>query len=1094
MIKQYKDLPLNIYRASAGSGKTHLLTGFYLKLLFVNDLMPETPSCEMKFTEVLAVTFTNKATAEMKGRIIEEINKLATEPQSSLYWDDIAPYYNNGGKASDAQTADNIIKKAKNLMVQILNEYSSFNISTIDSFFQKIVRSFARELNVPGNYDVELDADRVLDMALSNFLDKLDQQENPDLFNWMVNFSNKRMEDGMSWDFRKELLELAQKILSSEEYHSHSEAIRKFTDDKEAMRRYAKDLRDIQTGWRKKAVELGEVGKKAIETGGLKLADFSNGEKSAMSHFWKWAEGDEKLPTSTFIKWADNPSSWFAKKSPYANGLPPETTERIQVAMQQAVEHFTGTPYRNYKTAGVIRGHFFELGILANIDKELTEYCNEHNLMLLSSTTEMLSRLIQDDDAPFIYEKTGTRIHSYMIDEFQDTSGMQWGNFMPLVSNSIAEGYQNLIVGDVKQSIYRFRGGDWNLLDSGLNSFESRQHYDDSDSLRVNWRSQQNIVEFNNRFFPQLAQKLDAMIGSTRISGIYGDVQQQLSPKSADPKTKRGRMKIEFLHPTDEEGNPIDKPRAEELRNEAKRRLPEVIIELQRNGYKASDIAILCRWNKECKWVAEALLEYKHEHPDCPWCLDIISDEALVISARPTVQTIINLLRHLINPKSEILRVIAWSGFFQLDGLTPDESLERYFKLTEEESNFHPELAHRPLYELCEELISLLPADAARKDRPFLQAFRDVVLEYSSKQSSDLSGFLDWWDQSSKNRSISIPEGQNAILIMSVHKSKGLGVPAIVMPYATWGMDLDLSKPNLIWCEPKVEPFKQDILLPLALKKDLEDTIFRDDFVAEREKAVIDNINTAYVAFTRAKETMVLLCPPPSEKKGTDLKDWLAEFCSEQGDAEQLCWGDWLDEKAQIAADEEQRAHIGLQKKETPKQDTTKDETNHELPQISILHDPAKPDITAKERGTYIHLALQHIRTAQSAPKVISDLYLRGDIDPLVIKEPEMQKTISQLLSMPEMQQWFAPDMQVLNEMGMMDADGNQLRADRVVIAPDGRVTVIDYKTGSDHRGYRRQVVGYMQTLQAMGFKQVEGYLLFIKDKKIVQVKMLNRK
>jgi len=1092
MIKQDKNLPLNIYRASAGSGKTHLLTGFYVKLLFVNESLPETHPGEMKFGEVLAVTFTNKATAEMKGRIIDEIYLLGKNPEESHYWEDIAPYYNSNGKASQEETVRRIKKKAQGLLVQILNEYSSFNISTIDSFFQKIVRSFARELNIPGNYDVELDADRVLDMAMSNFLDKLDDRQAPDLFEWMMSFSQKRMEEGVGWDFRNELLSLAKKVLSSEEYHSHSQAIRDFTNDKKRLRQYAKTLNEIQRNWRKRLVEIGEEGQNAMASGGLTASDFSGGAKSQLYHFERWAQGEEKKPTETFKGMAEDPSSWFAKKSPYASGLPEETTQRIQKAMQNAVEHFDGEPYVNYKTAGAIRSHFYELGILANIDKELTEYCNEQNVMLLSSTTEMLSRLIENDDAPFIYEKTGTRIHSYMIDEFQDTSGMQWSNFKPLVSNALAEGYQNLIVGDVKQSIYRWRGGDWNLLDSEINRYESNHHYDDSESLRVNWRSKRNIVEFNNSFFPDLAKKLDEMIGSQRLSRIYSDVCQELSPKSSSPEAEQGRLKIRYLKPTDAEGNPLAKINKEDLIAEAQRQLPEVVIELQRNGYKASDIAILCRRNNECKWAAEALLSYKNEHKDCPWSLDIISNEALLIASRPTVQAIINLLRHLLNPESDILRVIAWSSYFQLGGLDTEQSLEQYFQLKEEERNFHPELAHRPLYELVEELIALLPAEQTKLDRPFLQAFRDEVLDYSSKQSSDLSGFISWWDETGKKRSISTPEGQDAILIMSVHKSKGLGMPAIVMPFATWEMDLNPRNDDIIWCEPKVEPFKQDILLPLPLKKELEETIFKEDYLAEREKAVIDNVNTAYVAFTRAKEAMVILVPPPSDK-GTELKDWIGAYCKVKGDADGLTTGHWLNEEELLAADEQKRLADeeakAKKEKEKREQEDGDQEANRELPSISILHDPAKPDITAKERGTYIHLALQNIRTESTARQVISNLYLRGEIDSEIITESEMQKSIAQLLQMPEMKQWFAPNLKVLNEMGMMDESGNLQRADRVVIAPDGLVTVIDYKTGNDHRGYRAQVARYMKTLQEMGFERVEGYLLFIKDKKIVKVR-----
>lgn len=1081
MIIQDKEKTLNIYRASAGSGKTHLLTGFYLKLLFVDDLLPETHSGQMKFSEVLAVTFTNKATAEMKGRIIEELYKLSITPRESHYWKDLEPSYNSNGKASEEETARRISEKATGLLIQILNEYSSFNISTIDSFFQKIVRSFARELNIPGNYEVELDANRVLDAAMSNFLDKLNSKEAPELFQWMMNFSQKRMDEGSGWDFRGELQKLAQKILSSEEYHAHSEAIRKFTSDKKQLTDYAKMLDQTVKDWRENIKKLAEAGQKLIKDWGLTAADFKWSGSGTISVFDRLLSEDYSMPGQRFTDGIEKPESIYKDKK-----TPLELKDKMREVMIAIQEMMSGPMYRDYQTALLIRVHFYELGILANIDKELTEYCNDENLMLLSSTTEMLSRLIENDDAPFIYEKTGTRIHSFMIDEFQDTSGMQWGNFMPLVSNALAEGYQNLIVGDVKQSIYRWRGGDWNLLDSEINDFEPTVQYQDKDSLKTNWRSLPAIVNFNNTFFPPLAEKMDELIGSDRICRIYGDVEQLLPAKKTETGAPQGLLKIDFLRPTDDEGIELPSPTKDDYILEAQQRLPEVIIELERNGYEAKDIAILCRKNNECKWAAEALLTYKHAHPDCPYCLDIISNEALLIASRPSVQAVVNLLRHLQTPDSPILSAISWSSYYQLEDLSTEESLKKYFAMPECERLFHPELAHRPLYEMTEELIGYLPEQARLRDEPFLQAFRDVVLDYTAKQSSDLSGFLDWWDTTGVKRSISTPEGQNAIMIMSVHKSKGLGMPAIVLPFATWSMDMDPKSDDIIWCEPKEGNFAQDILLPLPLKKELEDTIFKEDYIAEREKAVIDNVNTAYVAFTRAKEAMVILAPPPVDN-GTDLKDCLGDYCHKQANADSLTVGPWLSEEEFEAADARYREKH--QNKEEKPKEKKKVAKRNELPKITILHDPVKPDITAKERGTYIHLALQQIITADNAQQVITNLYLRGDIDPEIIAEEEMQQTIAHLLSIPKVRSWFQPNMQILNEMGMMNGKDKLQRADRVVIAPDGTVTIIDYKTGHNHNDYRTQVANYMATFRDMGFDKVEGYLLFIKDEKIVKVK-----
>ena len=1092
-IAQDKQHPLNIYRASAGSGKTHLLTGFYLKLIFSPQLLPETHSGEMKFSEILAVTFTNKATGEMKSRIIDQLFHLSQDPLHSDYFADIAPAFAKGGLSEPAElqrVSDAIRDKATRLLVQILNEYSSFNISTIDSFFQRIVRSFARELNIPGNYEVELDADRVLEAAVTNFLDKLNSKDDPHLFNWMVQFSEKRIEEGSGWDFRSSLIALAKKILGSEIYRQHSDAIRTFTSDKQRLGQYARMLDKLVRDWRTTCISLGEQGKRLLEQYGLEKTDFAWKGSGTISYFDKLRTGNPDPPSQRFIDVADQPDKLFRRMD-----IPQQARDDFQQLMQQCIALTSGDTYENYLTALVIQSNFYELGILANIDKEMTAYCNEQNIMLLSSTTEMLSRLIDQDDAPFIYEKTGTRIHSYMIDEFQDTSGMQWGNFKPLLSNSLAQGYQNLIVGDVKQSIYRWRGGDWNLLNSEINDYEAWSHHDDSTSLTTNWRSLPAIVQFNNAFFLDLATKLDQMIGSQHIQAIYADVEQHIAPpKQGDDKPK-GYVSVSFLEPKDEAGIPIKSPHVDDFIAEASRQLPLVIIELQQKGFRPSDIVILCRRNKECSWVAEALLRYKNEHPDSPYCMDIISGEALLLSARPAIQALIHLMTHLLSPDSDILSAIAWCSIFQLDDCTPEEAIEKYFQLDASKRAFHPELAHRPLYEMTEELIALLPDQARQQDAPFLQAFRDLVLEFVQTKGSDLSAFLVWWAQTGSSKSITTPAEQDAVLIMSIHKSKGLGKPAVILPFASWDLDLNPGSSDIIWCEPQESPFKVDlsdtgtadpgtnrnILLPISLNKRLERTIFKDDYAEERERVVIDNLNTAYVAFTRAKEALIIMVPKPDKADGTALKDRLQQYCTAQGKPNGLILGEWP------------RTDTLATKDEQPSSPSPSPASGivppTRLPNITILHDPARPDITAKEKGNYIHAVMQEIRTADEASQVISDLYARGTIDATVIAEPQMQQTIARILAMPEVAPWFRHGLQVLNELTIMNTEGQRERPDRIVITPEGQAIVIDFKTGSNHPGYRRQVARYMQLLRQLGYNSVTGFLLFIKDESVVEVR-----
>lgn len=1075
MSSQDRNKPLNIYRASAGSGKTHLLTGFYLKQLFLMDLLPETHSGEMHFSEVLAVTFTNKATAEMKGRIIDELYTLSQDPKSSDYWDEIS----QEGRRSE----QSIRKKAVDLLVQILNDYSSFNISTIDSFFQKIVRSFARELNVPGNYEVELDSDSAIESAVSSFLDKLDPKQNSSLFDWMVRFTDKRSEEGEGWDIRNNLLSMSKKVLGSEEFRKHSLKIKEFTEDKKRLSDYEKMLRSIIANWRDQLVKIGKEGLDIMAQYGLENSDFAFGGSGTITHLVSWSKGEETdTSKSRFLEIIENPDKLFKKGTPRIGS---DLQRTIVGLMESGRQLFLGDTYTNYVTAQFIQQDLYELGIIANIDDELREYCNDQNIMLLSSTTELLSKLIEPYDAPFIYEKTGTHLKSYMIDEFQDTSGMQWNNFTPLISNTLSQGYQNLIVGDVKQSIYRWRGSDWGLLDSEIGHYEPELHNDNDEALRTNWRSLPAIVNFNNEFFTQAAAKLDELAHTDQIKRIYKDVQQALPEKRKGPDSPSGLVHAAPLIPTDEDGNAIAQPLAEDMEREIKKQLPLIVIQLQQNGFEPKDIAILCRWKKECRVAAEALLQYKQDHPDCPYPMDIISNEALLLGSRPVIQTLICMMQLLQNPDSELQQAITWNNYLQLAGQTQEEAIGNYFRMSKEERTLLPQIGFRPLYELTELLIAQLPDGIEQREAAFLQSFRDTVLEYSHTHNADLSAFLEWWETTGCNKSIATPEAMNAIQIMTIHKSKGLGMPAVIIPYASWAMDIENNgnHKEIIWCEPKEEPFKQDILLPIQLSDKLMNTIFWQDYAEERLRTIIDNLNTAYVAFTRAKEAMVIMAPVPSGKKESRLEHLLVNYCNT---LKETCEGittigSWqrAGKKAQEEASDTLPFDLDVIPSNAPKQ----------LPKLSILHSPLQQDNASRKRGNCIHRVLQDVRDVNDYKSVIRELYGKRIIDSSLISQAAMETEIEHILSIPQVAEWFRPGQQVLNEQTLMDQEGNQIRPDRIIINGTKDATVIDYKTGNDHQGYRKQVKSYMNALKNAGFCRVRGFLLFLKDGKIVEVR-----
>lgn len=1061
---------LNIYRASAGAGKTHHLTGEYIKLLFRKDLLPESAEHETQFKEILAVTFTNKSTAEMKARIVKELNTLSREPQESDYYDDLKED-GIGGTLSDIQ----IKEKAKGFLTDILNNYSDFAISTIDSFFQKIVRSFARELNLQCNYEVELNTNRILDAAVSNFMDKLDLPQHKKLFNWMLKFSEKKIEEGAGWRLEKDLQQLAKSVLTSEEYRTRREAIKIVSEKNQFLQSYTGRLLEIIQTTKKTIRTIGEDGIGILQEAGFSTSDFKGASKSKMKIFEHWQNGEIKELDEELTNWSIDDSLWYTKTQ--KGHLPSDQTIKIQELLKHVVDLTNSNFFINYFTAKAILDNIYQLGILADIDNEVNEYCNEEGSMLLSSTTEMLNKLINVDDAPFIYEKTGTHIHSFMIDEFQDTSSMQWNNFKPLIENSLADGRKNLIVGDVKQSIYRWRGSDWGLLHSGLKRFAIGQSKEDKTTLDTNYRSQREIIKFNNDFFTYTSKKLAELFTDPNIEDIYSDVIQKVPSKKKNDTP--GAVDIKFFN--------VEK--GENYEDLAMEYLPQAIIKLEDAGFRAKDIAILCRTKAQCKKVADSLLKYKSEHPEeTKYVFDIISSEALLLSSRHVIRSIISILRYIQNPNSNILKSIASCNYLQLGNCSENDSVKKYFKGDCVIEKFL-EFANRPLYDMLEGIISQLPS--INKDIAFVQAFRDYVLEFTNNKKSDIAAFLEWWDQYGTDLCINTPEGQNAIRIMTIHKSKGLGMPAVILPFIEGTTDLTSRFGDIIWCKPEVAPFYEESLhLPIRCNSSLTKTIFAKDYQQERLKAIIDNLNTIYVAFTRAKEAMVIFSPNPGEKTKDDhqevlLKGFLKEIHKTEEDE---CLLGEYGRKKSFEKDDEKDS-------ETISQGSEEFKTQRKIPKLSLQHNRLIKDIDAIEKGNRIHDALSVIIDYENIDSPIENLYTTGKLDEQYFTCEEMKSEIHRLLQQEEVRDWFKPGSYVLNERTILARvplnDGQEKmlhRPDRIVI--DGKkAIVIDYKTGEQQKKHYRQVSEYMDFLSRMGFEKTEGYLWYTNPHQVVKVK-----
>jgi ATP-dependent exoDNAse (exonuclease V) beta subunit len=1075
---------LTIYSASAGTGKTHTLTGEYLLLLFKG---------REQHRRILAVTFTNKATAEMKSRIMEELFRLADGRPS----DYIAMLSGNGEKGEIT-----IRKQAKEILINILHDYSAFNISTIDHFFQRTIRAFTREIGLQGNYQIEPDESLMMEEAVENMLAELEKSENAALMNWLLRFTEDKIEEGGGWDIRRDIIKLGGQLFK-ETYKSYNHEIREELQQKEFLSGYQNDLFKIIQQARQAAKEFGMKGVSLIKQHGMQPSDFRGGSKSVFLYFGQLATGAMKEPTATFRGLVDNVDGYLAKTATPAQR---EAAARVYGdGMNDLVRNIVSffDNLADYYTANEIARNFYALGILADLSQHIAAWREKKNKLLIADTTELLNKIIDGNEIPFIYEKTGTRIEHYMIDEFQDTSGMQWANFRPLLKDSLDYGRSNLIVGDIKQSIYRFRNSDWTLL-----NYQVKQDFPQritEKNLDVNWRSCRHIVEFNNMLFEQIPAILQNSYNEeieqsslpddekkrygSRIVSAYADSFQHVSKPFSG---KNGHVHIRFLEDTDEK-------KWQELSRE---QLPRIVEQLQDSGYELRDIAILTRTGREGSLVADTLLTYKEAHPESGYKYDIISEDSLTVESSLSVRWFIAMLRHLHQPDITSYYQTALAAYAVLrrkkrslyvgrrsasgnessgnsafqndrDGLAPQGSRDLFLPFSPETMATIKKLSNRPLYELVEGLFRLFEDDFPDNELVFIQAFFDTIAEFSTNETADTGQFISWWDETGRRKKIVTPDSQNAIRIMTIHKAKGLGIKAVIIPFAEWKLD---QKDAILWCHPRKRPFNKISILPVKYSRMLKNTFFAADYFHEKLHAYMDNLNTLYVAFTRAKEELIVIAPKP-ETGATNISRLLWEGLQtdiqnpldcEAGIYERGTWWRTAVKDNDTPGTEELR--VGRFYSVSPDGRI----------QLRLQH--RKSGFLGDERRKYgllMHDILSRIEKQDDIDAAISIKYLSGEItrnEAGILKD-----RLTNLTGNEQVRKWFNGSLQVMMETEILFEKGQSCRPDRIMKDNSDHVIVVDYKFGEQKRSsHHSQVKKYISLIRDMGFRHVDGYLWYI--------------
>lgn len=1081
---------LNIYRASAGSGKTFRLTQDYIHLLF--SLYPG----EKVHRRILAVTFTNKATDEMKHRILAELFALSSGAPSDFRQGLMLAYHLDEKQINE---------RSKKLLIHILHDYSAFSISTIDTFFQQVLRSFAREIGINGSYNLELDSEEMLENAIDTLFQDLSKTENSRLLQWLTTFAEEKVEQSENWNIRTNISNLGKEIFK-ENYQYKAEETNKKLHDKIFLAAYISKIKKIKRDFEKNVEIESQKALNILNRYELNPEDFSRAVMHKTLENLKTGSFDV---SATFQKYAQESSCCYANNKPqhikdtidtaYANGLG-DTLKNIMTLLSADAIH--------YNTADLILKHLNTLGVLSDLAMYIKQLSTEQNTMLISDTNMLLNRIIEESDTPFVYEKTGINVDHFMIDEFQDTSFLQWKNFKPLIKESVDNGKINLIVGDVKQSIYRWRNSDWKLLQEEVESdFEKEQV--NIETLQVNWRSDKNIVEFNNSFFKDASKLLQLKLNEDiesmfpvypelesmtyKIATAYQDVHQQTSCRAAE-----GHVKVEFLK-QDEDG--------ESWKQAALKRIPNQVESLIDRGYKLSDIALLVRKNKEAIELINYLLQYKNTadaRKDISY--NVIGNEGILMSASSSIKFIIALLNIIRNPRDKIQQTIMNYEYSRgklkkteqesINYNTEDSIFSRQkvsLLFTDEENALLQNLNYTSLYELTESIIDIFRLNEWYGETVFLQSFQDTVFKFVSNRNADINSFLIWWNRKGIHQTIATPENQDALRVMTVHKSKGLDFKVVIIPFCEWELTAAKNK-SLMWLETNEAPFDELSLIPINFSSKLGASVFAKQYYEELLYQYVDNLNIAYVAFTRARNELICFTPyrktSDVKSKKTELEkiqtlsDLLQKFVllkrmNEEQQEEEIRNNNLLfklgkDTIAQVPTRKKEEKSVllrnypifyteGRLKIKSPHQDTWKDNINFSESLLNF--------------GTIMHNFLQKLSKPEDEDNLILELIHSGKITHR--ESDTIRQTMQRFWKLPHIDQWFFTKGKIWNETTILLPTGKSYRPDRVVIVGK-KAIVSEYKFGNKKReAYRHQICQYGNVLRQMEYSP-EMFLIYV--------------
>ena len=1036
----------SIYDASAGSGKTYTLVKEYLKIILSS---PKNDA----YRNILAITFTNKAVHEMKSRIVGSLSEFAKEEPSA--------------KAADLmedlsrETGLSIIQikvKSQNIIKHLIHNYAAFDISTIDKFTHKVIRAFAHDLNLPMTFEVTLDTENLLVEAVDAIIAQAGQDET--LTKLLIDFTMEKTDDDKSWDVSREILETGRLVLNennrNEILHFNDKTIEEFVEIKKKMLALCKDLESENEQFAIEALSL-------LDGNGVDLKSFSRG--TFPNHLESIRDGKFNPRNKTFHEFDDIAINKTAKDKAVIEGLIPELLNILKKI------------YKNFEKRDFYKAflkNITPLSLLNTVSNELAKIQAEQNILSISEFNAIIHREIQNQPAPFIYERLGERYRHFFIDEFQDTSEMQWQNLIPLIDNALS-GQDDLgnkgtlmIVGDPKQSIYRWRGGkaeQFIELSKESNPFNNPDK--EIKHLNTNYRSYSEVIEFNNAFFKLI---------STEFSNLdYKDLYENHSFQNTNSK-KGGYVNISFLPIIEkseiEEEDVVEKSDLYVLAT------LNTIQKVVQEGFEYKDIVILTRKRGQGVAIADYLTEQR---------IPLLSSETLMIQNATEVRLIVHLLKYLNNSrdlesKAHFLHFLGNTLSIEMpihdfiaQGMAyKDEFNFEKWLLAFDISLSFENIRKKSLYEAVEIIISkfILPSEG----NAYVQFFLDIVLERDIRNQAGIADFLNYWEKNSEKFSIPSPEGNNAVRIMTIHKSKGLEFPVVIMPFAE--EDYNRKPKDKLWLDTEAE----DLGVPRALVDNSSavegfgesaSAVFNE----KKQEELLDNINVLYVALTRAEEQLYVISQSLKERKDGEWPNNMASYFIKY----LIHAGVYESEKLEYEFGNKAKLSISSKAVDLVKT----------IPIVKEVLNPKNIKIAQREAlmwGTHQQEAISYGNIVHEILAFVKD---KSDIDLAVTKAIEnglitieqqeaVLKTLLEIVNHPELSVCFDGENHILNEQTIVQKEGKILKPDRIVLTKDKKAFLLDYKTGAVNSKYKLQIQEYQDAVEDLGYKVLKKALVYI--------------